>query len=581
MRLALVLVLGLLCALGASAQGGLSDARRCATPEPTLAQAFSTARIVEQYRMATALGQRRRAGLVTVPVAVHVLRSGPGAGQGDVPDAWIEAQVDTLNAAFAATDLRFVLALVERVDNPDWAVGLTLGSEDERDMKEALALDPARVLNLYTASLGLDYLGWATLPETAAETDDYQGVVLLNQSLPGGARAPYNLGHTGTHEVGHWAGLYHTFSGGCTSPNDGVADTPQQRDGTSGCPRPAPDSCPSDPGLDPVHNYMDYSDDRCMTGFTDGQDVRAEAMLAAFRPTLLAGGFALATAPRPVLDELYVGIDTTVPVWVTNTTDGPVTVTGATASGAEVSLPGPVTIAPGAVARLAARVRPARSGPVTIRLATDTGVTPDLLAVSGTAVVAPTARLGSPMLAARVVEGGTTERTVVLANDGEGTLRFDLTDQPAWVDTVTPSAGTIPGGGSQALTVAFDPSGVPPGALSAPLVFATNDPVRPTVSLPLGLDVLVRPTALGVGAVYPNPGRGRIAVPLALPDDLAVWADVVDLRGRVVARIAEGETLPVGYPELTWDATGAAAGLYLVRVRTATEAAVGRVVILR
>ena len=70
MRLALVLVLGLLCALGASAQGGLSDARRCATPEPTLAQAFSTARIVEQYRMATALGQRRRAGSVTVPVAV-------------------------------------------------------------------------------------------------------------------------------------------------------------------------------------------------------------------------------------------------------------------------------------------------------------------------------------------------------------------------------------------------------------------------------------------------------------------------------------------------------------------------------
>ena len=56
---------------------------------------------------------------------------------------------------------------------------------------------------------------------------------------------------------------------------------------------------------------------------------------------------------------------------------------------------------------------------------------------------------------------------------------------------------------------------------------------------------------------------------------------MVDLRGRVVARIAEGETLPVGYPELIWDATGAAAGLYLVRVRTATEAAVGRVVILR
>ena len=85
----------------------------------------------------------------------------------------------------------------------------------------------------------------------------------------------------------------------------------------------------------------------------------------------------------------------------------------------------------------------------------------------------------------------------------------------------------------------------------------------------------------GRGAVYPNPGRGRVTIPLSLPDEIAVWVDVVDLGGRVMATLADGLRLEAGYPEVIWDASQAAAGLYLVRARTATEAAVGRVVILR
>ena len=581
-RHALALVLTVLVSFGAAAQTLVTGGRQCATPEPTVPQALTTARAVRAFRAEGAF-ERRALDAVTVPVAVHVLRSGLTADQGDVPDAWVEAQIDTLNSAFAGFGVRFALALVERVDDAEWYEDLQLGSRDETRMKEALALDPRRVLNLYTASLALDYLGWATLPELYAEDNLYQGVVLLDQSLPGGAEAPYNLGHTGTHEVGHWLGLYHTFANGCTSASDGVEDTPQQLRSTSGCPAPPPDSCPADPGLDPVHNYMDYSDDACMTEFTDGQRARVDAMVARYRPTLVAGGFALATVPRQILDGLFVGVTTTAPLRVTNATDAPITVTGATASGADVVVAGgPRTVAPGEAALLDLEILPSQPGAVAIQVETEQGVTPELFALEGAAVVPPAARLGAPALAARVIEGAdAVERTVSLANEGGGTLLFELAQLPAWVASAEPSSGAILAGEAVEIALSFEPGALAPTTYQEPLVIVTNDPLRAEVSLSLTFDVLLRPTALTVGAVYPNPSRGPVTVPLQLPDDLEVWVDVVDVRGRVVAVLADGEPLAAGYPDLRWDASTVAPGLYVIRARTEAEAAVGRVVILR
>ena len=92
--------------------------------------------------------------------------------------------------------------------------------------------------------------------------------------LPGGELRGYNLGHTAPHEVGHWLGLAHPFDQGCLGHGDHVADTPPQATPSSGCPV-GKDTCTA-PGLDPIHNSMDYSTDTCYREFTPGQGDRAK-----------------------------------------------------------------------------------------------------------------------------------------------------------------------------------------------------------------------------------------------------------------------------------------------------------------
>ncbi|KAJ3016580.1 UNVERIFIED_CONTAM: hypothetical protein HDU68_012150 [Siphonaria sp. JEL0065] len=79
-------------------------------------------------------------------------------------------------------------------------------------------------------------------------------------------------------------GLYHKFQGGCSSPGDYVDDTPAEASSSSGCPVNRDTwTGASLPGLDPVHNYMDYTIDTCLDQFTPGQNSCMQAQYQLYR----------------------------------------------------------------------------------------------------------------------------------------------------------------------------------------------------------------------------------------------------------------------------------------------------------
>lgn len=274
----------------------------CGTPHPMSAEANAIQESLNQYRSAMGapsdVSPLRLPGSVTVQVWFHVITSTSGAG--NLTDAQIASQIAVMNEAFSGTDtdrapnqgasaqptsntpFRFVLAGVTRTANNTWYT-MGYGSAAEQQAKAALRQGNGATLNLYSANIGGGLLGWATFPSDYASKPSMDGVVMLYSSIPGGSAAPYNLGDTATHEVGHWLGLYHTFQGGCAKNNDYVSDTPAEKSAFFGVPPPYPDTCPRAAGRDPVENFMDYTDDVAMFQFTAGQSARMDSLVAQYR----------------------------------------------------------------------------------------------------------------------------------------------------------------------------------------------------------------------------------------------------------------------------------------------------------
>ncbi|MBI4775317.1 MAG: PKD domain-containing protein [Deltaproteobacteria bacterium] len=243
------------------------------------------------------------AQIYEIPVVVHIIIRSDGVG--NISDSRVQSQIDILNEDFMAilgtpgengtiSGVRFRLASVDPSGNPTSGITRTTNDNwfqdnDEYGFKSALGWDRSRYLNIYTNSAG-GYLGYAYLPQSDAGSV-WDGVVILYSAFGrDSGNPPYDQGRTTTHEVGHYLGLEHTFEGGCQtatppgcySSGDLICDTNSEQSPVFGCPS-ASVTCNSP---DPIHNYMDYTDDTCMTNYTPEQARRLRCALENYRPVL-------------------------------------------------------------------------------------------------------------------------------------------------------------------------------------------------------------------------------------------------------------------------------------------------------
>ena len=224
--------------------------------------------------------------VVTVDVYWHVIHNG---NTGKLDSNSIVASIGVLNDSFsgvsggAATSFSFALEEITYTDHAIWYDSCD-SPNVESEMKAALRKGGGADLNVYSCGIrNSGQYGWATYPWLFEQDPVNDGVVVLDQSVPGGSATPYNEGDTLTHEVGHWLGLYHTFEGGCDGSGDLVADTPPEQGPQNGCPIGA-DSCAGD-GTDPIENFMDLTDDSCRFAFTVGQATRIDGLWDTYRAT--------------------------------------------------------------------------------------------------------------------------------------------------------------------------------------------------------------------------------------------------------------------------------------------------------
>ncbi len=284
--------------------------------------------------------------IITIPVVVHIIWN---KNEENISDQQVLSQLAALNKDFrkknielpgipqafqnliADVEIEFCLAVRDPQGNPTTGITRTwtpntVGIGASRNIfysaqggKEVW--DTRKYLNMYVAKFAGAVSGISSFPDSGPASEDAVVINYLNFGTIN-VKAPYHLGRTATHEIGHFFNLEHPWGprvNDCCA-DDFVADTPPS------CSTYL-DKCPTHPVVsctlpDMFMNYMFYTDDACMGMFSLGQKLRMLAALNGSRPGLLSSDgckstdsnetiseLKLGVYPNPVRDRLFVTID--------------------------------------------------------------------------------------------------------------------------------------------------------------------------------------------------------------------------------------------------------------------------------
>lgn len=275
--------------------------------------------------------------VLRIPIVVHVLYA---EDEQNISNEQITLQIESLNQDFsrtnenydatpavfknvsAAMEIEFCLATVDEDGNPSAGITRTETSVAEIGLSNLYfktdeggkdPWDSEKYINVWVADFGnTEILGSTPLPGEASPAE--KDGILINYKYfgVGGEHQDVNrqLGKVLTHEMGHYFGLKHIWGSLNTmcSDDDDITDTPLQNEPTFGCPTfPSPDECTQGNGI-MYSNFMDYTDDVCLSMFTEGQKTRVMTIINEFRSGLLESGSALCITNTEVEEKIVLKI---------------------------------------------------------------------------------------------------------------------------------------------------------------------------------------------------------------------------------------------------------------------------------
>ena len=288
----------------------------------------------------------------TIPVVFHILHdpadSLPIAGTSNPTDSMVHQGLQYLNESFRnlepydttqGVDVKIEFCLATQDTNGVYTSGITrhsgntyIFSSNHPTFWQGANWDETQYLNIYIFSggfmWGVSLGGFSTFPTSHGTPGDGFAITHYTLTNP-------TSGSIIAHEAGHYLGLYHTFNGGCTNQDcqvdgDRVCDTPPDASSTN--PSACGDSintCTSDTAdlsvnnpfrsvslgglgdqLDPIYNYMDYTQGVCRLQFTQGQKDRMHASLTQTRASLLTSPACQVVCTNVISPSFSLSVDT-------------------------------------------------------------------------------------------------------------------------------------------------------------------------------------------------------------------------------------------------------------------------------
>lgn len=325
---------------------------RCGTNEARLERKNwqekkeQVAQTIQNYLDKKKIEQRSE---ITIPVVVHIVWNQEVE---NISEDQILSQIAVLNKDFQAMNIENGSVPSEfQILVADTGIEFCLAQEDERGREttgivrtftreqgvagnDALikngsfggsdAWDTQRFLNIWVGRRNDGILGEATMP---GEAEDWEDGIVVDYRAFGNIETaldnePYNLGRTLTHEVGHYLGLQHlwgeNFDNSSCEGDDGLSDTPFQAETyNQKCPNTSIHTCQSS---DMYMNFMNYTNDACMSMFTIQQSERMLATLNTIRKDLVGNSACemvnsvnhllpeniVSISPNPAIDQIHI-----------------------------------------------------------------------------------------------------------------------------------------------------------------------------------------------------------------------------------------------------------------------------------